>query len=59
MPSIGSTELILILLLVTVLFGAGWVAGTIGSVGKGIRSFKAEVRKDDTTQGPKESPDRA
>lgn len=49
MPSLGPTELVLILLLVMVLFGAGWVSGTIESVGKGIRNFRSEVRKDEPT----------
>ena len=57
MPTIGPTELIIILVLVTVLFGAGWLSGTISSVGKGIRSFKAEVRKDDAgAKGQQEPP---
>ena len=56
MPSLGPTEILLILLLVIVLFGAGWVSGTIDSVGKGIRNFRAEVRKDQppqTDEGPR------
>ena len=48
MPSLGPTELLLILLLVMVLFGAGWISGTIQSVGKGIRNFRSELRKDET-----------
>lgn len=55
MPTLGPTELVLILLLVMVLFGAGWVSGTVESVGKGIRNFRAEVRKEDATT-PDETP---
>lgn len=48
MPTLGPLELIVILVILTVLFGAGWVAGTVGSLGKGVRQFRAELRKGDS-----------
>ena len=50
MPSIGPTELILVLVIVLVIFGAGKLPQVLGSVGKGIREFRdASEGKDAAT----------
>lgn len=52
-PKIGPVELILILVIVTMLFGVGKLPEVFGSVGRGIREFRRnaadadEVSKDD------------
>ncbi|MBI4212715.1 MAG: twin-arginine translocase TatA/TatE family subunit [Chloroflexi bacterium] len=48
MPSVGPVELVIILFVVTIVFGIGWMSGTVESLGKGIRRFRAEVRGDDS-----------
>jgi sec-independent protein translocase protein TatA len=51
MPTLGPTELIIILVIVIVLFGAGRVAKIAGELGSGIRSFKEELQgPDDETK---------
>jgi sec-independent protein translocase protein TatA len=40
MPTIGWFELVLILVLVTMLFGVGKLPEVFGAVGKGIREFR-------------------
>jgi sec-independent protein translocase protein TatA len=44
---IGPTELIIILLIVLVLFGAGRVSKIFGELGSGIRSFKEGLNGDE------------
>lgn len=44
MPTLGPTELIIILVIVIVLFGANRVGDIVGGVGKGIRQFRSEVK---------------
>lgn len=39
-PKIGPVELILILVIVTMLFGVGKLPEVFGSVGRGIREFR-------------------
>jgi sec-independent protein translocase protein TatA len=53
MPSLGPTELIIILVIVIVLFGVGRIGKIAGELGSGFRAFK------DGLQGPDEkiSPD--
>lgn len=52
--SLGPTELLIILAIVVVLFGASRLAGLGGALGRGIREFREESRtgdekkKDDT-----------
>jgi len=55
--SLGFTELILILVIVLVLFGAGKLPRVMGDLGKGLRSFKEGLKdetKDDGKDGGKE-----
>ncbi|MCC9074776.1 twin-arginine translocase TatA/TatE family subunit [Litorilinea aerophila] len=55
LPNFGPVELILILVIVTMLFGVGKLPEVFGAVGKGIREFRRqssledEKQKDDNT----------
>lgn len=51
--SLGFTELVLILVIVLVLFGAGKLPRVMGDLGKGLRSFK-EGLKDENEAEKKE-----
>jgi sec-independent protein translocase protein TatA len=44
---LGPTELLLILLLILLLFGASRLADVGSSLGKGIREFRKAVREDE------------
>jgi sec-independent protein translocase protein TatA len=44
---IGPTELILILVLVTIFFGVGRLPEVFGSVGKGLREFRNAVKEEE------------
>ena len=48
---LGTTEIILIIVLALVLFGGGKIAGLGGALGKSIKDFKSAVKDDE----PKES----
>lgn len=48
MPSLGPVELIIILVIVVVLFGASRLRGIGSALGGGIKEFKTAVR-DETT----------
>ena len=45
---LGTTEIILIVVLALVLFGGGKLAGVGKALGKSIKDFKNEVREDGT-----------
>ena len=45
MPNLGPTELILILVIVIVIFGAGKLANLGGALGKGIKDFRSSVQE--------------
>lgn len=47
MPSLGPGELILILLILVVIFGAGKISGIGSALGSSIREFKKAVRDED------------
>jgi sec-independent protein translocase protein TatA len=47
MPSLGPTELIIILVIVIVLFGVGRIGKIAGEMGSGIRSFREGLKGDD------------
>lgn len=60
--SLGWQELLIILVILALLFGAGRVAGLGGALGRGIREFRTEARggeseetKDQTTTKSDES----
>ena len=45
MPSLGAPELIIILAIVVILFGASRIGDIGGSIGRGIREFRREVKE--------------
>jgi len=47
LPNIGPMELIIILIIVLLIFGAGRLAGVGGALGKAIRDFKLATRGED------------
>lgn len=47
----GPTELIIILMIVVLVFGAKRIPEIMGGVGKGIRSFKKSIETDDSPAG--------
>lgn len=51
---LGTTEIILIVILALVLFGGSKLAGVGKALGKSIKDFKNEVREDDKTDKPDE-----
>ena len=54
MPRIGPAELIIILFIVLIVFGAGRLPEIGSAIGKGIRSFKrAQAGDDDDEKGAK------
>jgi sec-independent protein translocase protein TatA len=48
MPNIGGPELLLILAVVLIVFGAGKLPDVLGQLGKGVRSFRDESQNDKT-----------
>ncbi len=51
MPRIGPMELIIILVIVLIVFGAGRLPEIGGAIGKGIRSFKRSAAGEDEEAG--------
>jgi sec-independent protein translocase protein TatA len=49
LPSIGVPELIIILVIVLIIFGAGKLADIGGALGKGIKEFRKASREADET----------
>jgi len=54
MPSLGPTELLIILVLALVLFGAGKLADVGGALGRSIREFRRATSEDDSPKKPSE-----
>jgi len=50
--SLGIGELILILLIVFVLFGAGKLPQVMGDIGKGLKNLKKGFKEEEKTQDP-------
>ena len=46
MPNLGPTELIIILAIVVIMFGASRIPDVMGGMGKGIREFRKATRDD-------------
>ncbi len=46
LPNLGPTELIIILVIVLIIFGAGRLAGIGGALGKSVREFKDATKED-------------
>jgi sec-independent protein translocase protein TatA len=57
MFGLGTTELIIILVLVMIVFGAGKLPQVGGALGKGLRNFKDGV-KDGNEEKSEEEPDK-
>jgi sec-independent protein translocase protein TatA len=47
MPSLGAPELLIVLAIVVVLFGASRIPEIMGGMGKGIREFKRATKDED------------
>ena len=47
MPTLGTTELIILLVIVLILFGGSRIGELGGALGRGIREFKTSVRDDE------------
>ncbi|MFL5733338.1 MAG: twin-arginine translocase TatA/TatE family subunit [Chloroflexia bacterium] len=54
--SLGPPELILILLIVLVLFGAGKLPQVFGSLGRGIKEFREAAEGKETPSAPGSTP---
>ena len=52
---LGTTEIILIIVLALVLFGGGKLAGVGKALGKSIKDFKAEVKDDSDSKAEDKS----
>ena len=50
MPNIGGPELLLILAVVLIVFGAGKLPDVLGQLGKGVRSFRDEAQNEKPAQ---------
>lgn len=53
--SIGLPQVLLILAVVMILFGAGKLPDVMGDVAKGIKSFKAGMKDEDDKKKPTKS----
>ncbi len=51
---LGTTEIILIIVLALVLFGGSKIAGLGGALGKSIKDFKSAVKEDDAKESEKD-----
>ena len=56
MPTLGPWELIVILLIVVVIFGAGRLSEVGGAVGKSIREFRKATTDETATRGAAAAP---
>ena len=51
--SIGIWQVVLILLIVLILFGAGKLPKVMGDVAKGVKNFKSGLKDEDETESEK------
>ena len=51
MPRIGPTELIIVLVIILIIFGAGRLPEIGGAIGKGIRAFKRSSSGEEDSSG--------
>ena len=47
MPKLGPWELIIILVIVIAIFGAGKIAGLGSALGKGVKDFRGAIREEE------------
>jgi|DewCreStandDraft_1066081.scaffolds.fasta_scaffold01569_1 sec-independent protein translocase protein TatA len=59
MPNLGPAELIIILLIVILIFGAGKLAEVGGALGRGIREFRKSIREEEESAPTPSSPSAA
>ncbi len=50
MPNLGGPELLLVLAVVLIVFGAGKLPDVLGQLGRGVRSFRAEASDEKPAQ---------
>jgi len=55
MPTIGTTELLIILVVVIILFGVGRISKIAGEMGSGIRSFREGLKGEGEEEKTKET----
>ena len=58
LPHLGPTELIIILVIIIVLFGAGRISKIAGELGQGIREFRKGLSPDDEKKAAEEKKDK-
>lgn len=58
MPNIGGPELIFLLVIVLIVFGAGKLPDVFGQLGRGVRSFREEANTDKTSPTPPATTDK-
>ena len=58
LPHLGPTELIIILVIVIVLFGAGRISKIAGELGQGIREFRRGLTPDEEKKAAEEKKDK-
>jgi sec-independent protein translocase protein TatA len=56
MPSLGPTELIIILVIVLLIFGPGKLANLGGSLGKSIKDFRRGMQNEDASDEGESAP---
>src|SRR5712692_10569150 len=58
MPIVGPSELLVLLVIAVVIFGAGWLTRLGGGLGKGVREFRSATRErsEPTAPSPRVSP---
>jgi sec-independent protein translocase protein TatA len=54
MPQLGVWELLIVLVIVLLIFGAGRLTGVGKGLGGAINAFRSEVKKDDDEDGEAE-----
>jgi sec-independent protein translocase protein TatA len=58
MPTLGPTELIIVLVIVIIVFGVGKLPEVGGALGKGIKEFRNATAEEEAAKA-KETPDKS
>ena len=56
MPNIGGGELIFILVIVLIVFGAGRLPDVLGQLGKGVKTFREEANPESPKAASSDQP---